>query len=198
MHLLSCACEKDKNGDSSIRRGQLRTSLNQLSDTTSLSKRTIRTCLSMLKDWNLIQIESNNRHSIVTISNYDEYYDKSVPSTDKNVEVKKEKIEKTKEEKPKKTKEEVIAATNERKDKFYKELIPYVETYGKSMIRAFFDYWSEVNKSGSRMRFEQERTWNLNLRLQRWGRQQTGYQKKQSPSTALHGSENKDYNEGGW
>lgn len=199
MHLLSCASEEDKQGDLAVYRGQFKTSLNQLSDTTNLSKKTIRTCLSKLKDWNLIQIESNNRYSIIIICNYDDYFSKAESQAEKKVESKEEKVksEEAKEEKPKKTKEEIIAATEKRKDKFYKELVPYVETYGRVMIRAFFDYWSETNKSGSQMKFEQQRTWNLNLRLQRWGRQQTGYQGKTS-STALHNSENKDYNEGGW
>lgn len=51
---------------------------------------------------------------------------------------------------------------------FYNVLIPFVKTYGREMIREFFDYWSEPNKSHSKMRFEQERTWDLSRRLQTW------------------------------
>lgn len=51
---------------------------------------------------------------------------------------------------------------------FYNALIPFVKTYGREMIRDFFDYWSEPNKSHSKMRFEQERTWDLSRRLQTW------------------------------
>lgn len=32
----------------------------------------------------------------------------------------------------------------------------------------FFDYWSEPNKSGTKMRFELEKTWHLNRRIARW------------------------------
>ena len=35
-------------------------------------------------------------------------------------------------------------------------------------LENFYAYWSELNKSGSKMRWELERTWNLNLRLKRW------------------------------
>tara|TARA_R110000824_G_scaffold184041_1_gene365081 strand:- start:18 stop:779 length:762 start_codon:yes stop_codon:yes gene_type:complete len=35
-------------------------------------------------------------------------------------------------------------------------------------LENFYAYWSELNKSGSRMRWELERTWNLKLRLKRW------------------------------
>lgn len=69
---------------------------------------------------------------------------------------------------PVKTKEELIADTEKRKKNFYKSLIPYLDTYGKEMLREFFDYWSEPNKSQSKMRFELEKTWALNLRLARW------------------------------
>lgn len=55
-----------------------------------------------------------------------------------------------------------------REKAFYNELIPFVEMYGREMIREFYDYWSEPNKSHSKMRFEQERTWDIKRRLQTW------------------------------
>lgn len=60
------------------------------------------------------------------------------------------------------------AATLFRKDSFYQSLIPYVGKYPKDMIRAFFDYWSEMNKSCTKMRFELEKTWELSRRLTTW------------------------------
>ena len=38
------------------------------------------------------------------------------------------------------------------------------------MIKAFADYWTEPNRSCSRMRFELQRTWSLPLRLATWAR----------------------------
>ena len=40
--------------------------------------------------------------------------------------------------------------------------------FDKEDLENFFLYWSELNKSGSKMRFELERTWSLTLRLKRW------------------------------
>lgn len=65
-------------------------------------------------------------------------------------------------------KDAAVAATNARKEDFRKSLIPYVETYGREMIRAFFDYWTEKNRSGTRMRFELEKTWETARRLATW------------------------------
>lgn len=64
---------------------------------------------------------------------------------------------------------------------FYNVLVPFVKTYGREMIREFFDYWSEPNKSHSKMRFEQERTWDLSRRLHTWEkRSRNGFSKYNS------------------
>ena len=60
------------------------------------------------------------------------------------------------------------AATLSRKNSFYQLLVPYVGQYPKEMIRAFFDYWSELNKSETKMRYELEKTWELPRRLATW------------------------------
>lgn len=205
IHFLACAKEQDtKDCGLTIHRGQMKTSLGLLSDATGLSRMTLRTCIKKLKDWELIDTESCNRHTIVTIINYDDYLEEEKPKEPPKEEEKIAAItplpiiEQTdKQAKPKKTKEGIAADTEKRMNKFYQELVPYVETYGRDMIRQFYDYWSETNKSKSRMRFEQQTTWNLNLRLQRWARQQTDKGSLPS-STILHDSANKDYSEGGW
>ena len=65
-----------------------------------------------------------------------------------------------------------------RRVEFYNSLVPYVQMYGKAMVRNFFDYWSEPNKSGTQMRYELERTWSLNLRLAYWSRNKKNYVRK--------------------
>ena len=67
------------------------------------------------------------------------------------------------------------AATLSRKEAFYQSLIPFVGLYPKEMIRAFFDYWSEQNKSGTKMRFELEKTWELSRRLKTWEKKEYQY-----------------------
>ena len=32
----------------------------------------------------------------------------------------------------------------------------------------FIDYWTEPNKSGTKLRFELEKTWSIDRRLKRW------------------------------
>ena len=86
-------------------------------------------------------------------------------------------INKNKKETPKGVKKEkevaASAATPEnelekRAKVFFNTLVPYVSMYGKDMIRQFYDYWTEPNKSRTKMRYELERTWDTKRRLNTW------------------------------
>jgi hypothetical protein len=77
----------------------------------------------------------------------------------------------------KKTKEK---ETLERRKKFYDSLIPYVAQYGKDMIRQFYDYWSEMNKSKTKMRWEGQPTWELARRLEYWSRNDKSYKSQRN------------------
>ena len=59
---------------------------------------------------------------------------------------------------------------DERRQAFIESLTPFIPTYGMEMVKAFIDYWTEPNRSCSRMRFELQRTWSLPLRLATWAR----------------------------
>ncbi|MDR1459713.1 MAG: DUF4373 domain-containing protein [Bacteroidales bacterium] len=55
-----------------------------------------------------------------------------------------------------------------RKKKFMDDCTHFLDTYPKEMMREFFDYWTEPNKSKTKMRFEIEKTWDLARRLKTW------------------------------
>lgn len=55
-----------------------------------------------------------------------------------------------------------------RKSEFKNDLSLYLEKYGKDTLNLFYSYWSETNQSKTKMRFELEKTWELNLRLAKW------------------------------
>lgn len=68
------------------------------------------------------------------------------------------------------TMEEKRAKCGMRKQKFKDELEAYAQSYPADMLRDFFDYWTEMNKSRTMMRFEQQKTWETRLRLATWAR----------------------------
>ena len=64
---------------------------------------------------------------------------------------------------------------DQRKHDFGESLIPYLDNYGKLMIRQFFDYWTETSPNGNKMRFEKEKTFEIPKRLARWNMNQNNY-----------------------
>jgi hypothetical protein len=115
-----------------------------------------------------------------------------------NVPSEKERIEKEKippksphsKEKEKEKKKSVDAnhaafLLERRKDDFYNSLIPFVQKFGREMVREFFDYWTEPNKSKTKMRFELERTWDVSRRLNTWSRNNQ-FSNRRNGSTQTH------------
>jgi hypothetical protein len=130
----------------------------------------------MLKRWKSEQPEQVDNNVITMLQETDNKPITELPDfiTDKG-----EVIEENKEKPPKggKKKEAAIAATLLREKEFYNALVPFTNRYPKEMIRKFFNYWREMNKSGSRMRFELEKTWELPLRLATWANRDKEFDK---------------------
>lgn len=51
---------------------------------------------------------------------------------------------------------------------FKNQLRDFRKEYGQEILDEFFNYWTEPNKSNTRMKFELEKTWHLGRRLARW------------------------------
>jgi hypothetical protein len=57
-----------------------------------------------------------------------------------------------------------------RKLEFASTLEPFLNTYGKELLKDFYDYWTEPNKSNTKFRAEIEKTWSLERRLATWAK----------------------------
>lgn len=77
----------------------------------------------------------------------------------------------------------------ERMDKFRQTTNMYKGMYGNEMVDAFFDYWSETNDNGNKMRFEKEKTWNLEKRLARWAKNNYGNRNNFSKQREVRGNQ---------
>jgi hypothetical protein len=72
----------------------------------------------------------------------------------------------------KKNSKKEILSFYDRQKSFHDSLIPFTDLYGKDMIRAFYDYWSEPNQAKTKMKYEMQKTWLLESRLRTWERRQ--------------------------
>jgi hypothetical protein len=68
-----------------------------------------------------------------------------------------------------------------RKKKFAETLKSFTETYGREMVLEFYRYWTEPNKSNTKFRMELERTWSLDRRLETWAKNNSSFNKGNTP-----------------
>lgn len=172
-----------------VRRGQMLVSLRYLAGRWQWSTKKVNAFLDLLIQDKMIIKETPKEtgQTVITICNYDKYNavalkeetPRKQEGNTKETLRKQEGNKNNKENKEKKEKKELgvclnaaRAATLKRRDEFYNSLVPYVSKYGKDMVRAFFDYWTEMNKSETKMRFEQQPTWETPKRLSTWAKRE--------------------------
>lgn len=82
----------------------------------------------------------------------------------------------------------------ERKENFRTSLIPFLEEFGKETLRAFFDYWTESNEGGKKMRFEMQKVFDRKKRLTNWKAKENDFKKpSEKKSIAIKPKEQNDF-----
>jgi len=71
-----------------------------------------------------------------------------------------------------------LLSIQERAIEFKKEFNAFKNDYSMETLKEFYEYWIEPNKLKTKMRFEMEKTWDLNLRLKKWARNSFGKKKE--------------------
>ncbi len=86
---------------------------------------------------------------------------------------------------------------SERKINFRSTLEPFLQTYGKDMLNAFFLYWTEPNQSNTKMKFEMQKTWSISLRLSQWANRDKTFKPnlQQTEQTQFIPNSKKKFNE---
>lgn len=201
-----------------IKRGQLVTSVATISEETKLSTQQVRTSLNRLKSTNEITSKTTNRFTLVTVCKYESYqlYDEEEQQTkqqalqqtnNKQITNKQQQLKNNKNIRNNKkesiltnvridekaTDAPVVATTTTddmelRKEKFYQSLVPYVAKYGKDMVRAFYDYWTEKTYGGRKMRFEKQQAFEISKRLATWQKHDLSYANRDNTRFGQSGS----------
>lgn len=201
-----------------IKRGQLVTSVATISEETKLSTQQVRTSLNRLKSTNEITSKTTNRFTLVTVCKYESYqlYEETEQQTkqqtlqqtnNKQITNKQQQLKNNKNIRNNKkesiltnvridekaTDAPVVATTTTddmelRKEKFYQSLVPYVAKYGKDMVRAFYDYWTEKTYGGRKMRFEKQQAFEISKRLATWQKHDLSYANRDDTRIGQSGS----------
>jgi hypothetical protein len=64
--------------------------------------------------------------------------------------------------------EKIERDLKEKKHKLVEQMNPFIEKYPKEMLRAFYNYWVEPNKSRTKVRYELEQCFDVSRRLSTW------------------------------
>ena len=67
-----------------------------------------------------------------------------------------------------------------RRESFVLEVMAF--DYDKKILKGFIDYWTEPNKSKTKMKFELNQTWATNLRLKNWAANQKKWDAPTKPN----------------
>lgn len=118
-----------------------------------LKPSTIYKRLQKLKSQGYIDISSTTKNSLITVVNYKSYQLN---------------------EKPKKRNLDTVS------NKFLIEVSAFKELYSVEMLEAFIDYWTEPNKSKTKLRYELQKTFDIARRLKTWSKNESKFGTKKN------------------
>ena len=161
IHCLLKAQSKDSEFKGrKIARGSFLTGRDILASELGLTPSKIRTALDKLKDTDELNITYNviGRGTLIEVVNYNLYQLEENTNTPAVKTYKK--------------------SVETREIEFRDSLVEYVDKYGKTMIRAFFEYWTEKKPKGKKMRFEMQKVFDTKKRLVTWSKNNFGNTEK--------------------
>jgi hypothetical protein len=166
--LISVNYEEKKWRGFTVSPGELVTSLESLSKKTGLSVQSIRTSLNKLISTGELTNKNYSKFRVITINNFDKYQESTSNITSSQQATNKQ-LTTTKEYKERKNIRSIsLDAFASRKHDFETEVNTFLNQYPKETIVEFLNYWTEPNRSKTRMRCELEKTWSTGLRLKTW------------------------------
>jgi hypothetical protein len=72
----------------------------------------------------------------------------------------------------------VINKIEARSQIFKDSLLQYKNKHQVNMLKEFYNYWTEPNQSKTKMRFELQKTWSLDRRLETWAKRENSFNVK--------------------
>ena len=148
---------------------------------TSLTSHQQRKAIKNLKDLGVIETKvvgiPAKQHFKIIENKLLSYFNTSCEESVKQVVKKTQTINKNKE----------IRITNNtisnRRNDFVFEVLTF--DYDESILNGFIDYWTEPNKSNTKMKFELNKTWSTKLRIKTWAANQKKWDKPKSNTKSM-------------
>ena len=187
VHILIKADHKEKefpwNGEMmTTKKGQFITGRKKLNKETGIPATTIERILDFFEKDGQIGQQKNNKFRLITVLNYEEYQkvgqlaDIKRTSNGHLTDTYKE-LKETKEQKESISMVAVAPDLTKKSNTLVEEMKPIIqefinqggeETVCRKEANKFHSYWTEPNKSKTKLRWELEKTWDTKRRLQTW------------------------------
>lgn len=149
-----------------LKSGQFVTGRKALSAETGIQESKIERILKLFEECGQIEQQTNSHNRVVTILSWSEYQESEQHVNNRRT-TREQHVNTNKNDKNDK---------NDNKEKretdFLNEVKTYTDLYPKEMLNAFFAYWSQWDRSGVKMRWEKEQTWETKKRLITWHNRQ--------------------------
>lgn len=143
-------------------------SINRLSIELALSEFKVRESLTKLKSTGYIEIYTTNKFTKIKLV-------KSALEVNENNLNQKQFQNETKNQSNSNQKQTTTNNNNlekkeiqERKEIFKNQIFNFSSQFSKTHLESFFNYWSAENKQTGRQKFEDEKHWNLDQKLNSW------------------------------
>ena len=169
FHILLKANFKENNWRGiEIKIGEFVTSIDKLHVELNISIQTIRTALKKLERTGYIQLRPTNQFTLIKLLDSDvftkEFFISNKPISNlKTIHQHSNNNLLTTTNKEKKELE-----TLERKEIFKKQIFQFQNQFSNKKLESFFNYWSEECEQTGRLKFEDEKFWNLETRISNW------------------------------
>ena len=142
-----------------VEKGSMITSQKKLCRQFRWGNSKLRSFLKVLQKDKMILLKTNTQSTHITICNYDTYQDKQTAN----------KLQTNRKQTANKlqtnTNNKENNVNNVNKISFNQE---HINKYGKKLLDAFYDYWTEKSSNGKKMRWEKEKVFEIDKRLITW------------------------------
>lgn len=159
-----------------VERGALITSQSKLATRWGWSRCKVQSFLRTLEDASMVTQKADNKKTYLKLNQYSVWQDsETVKKQQKGSTQAAERQQQGTNKNVKNDKNVNNKELGERKFEFADSLAAYKGEYTVDMLANFCNYWSETTRDGKRMRWELEKTWDLELRLENWWRRQSNF-----------------------
>ena len=163
-----------------VKKGSMITSQKKLCRQFRWGSTKLRNFLKVLQKDKMILLETNTQSTHITICNYESYQDKQTSNKKQTTHAQRTDNTRTT------TNNNDNKDNNVNKIKVHTKKITYIlnnkkylEKYGKPLLQAFVDYWTEQSVNGIKMRYQKEKAFDVDKRLNTWAKNDyDGYWKR--------------------